>query len=155
KLYVRNDALPTQSAYDKKLIVNPPGDCLSFTLSDLPPLQPGRCFIGAYNADVSPQNFILQASVTVDTSSLTPLTITSAVPVAILDDALTRATLLVTNYQRLAAVSVGLRVAHPRVSDLALDLVSPSGTRVLLFEDRGGTDTGGFGGDILATNVLP
>mgnify|MGYP003345371468 CR=1 FL=1 len=39
-----------------------------------------------------------------------------------------------------AGVDVGLAIKHPRISDLVIHLVSPNGTKVLLFEDRYGTN---------------
>ena len=44
-----------------------------------------------------------------------------------------------------ADVKVGVRIDHPRVSDLTMHLVSPLGTRVLLSENRGGPDASGWG----------
>ena len=38
----------------------------------------------------------------------------------------------------IADVKVGVRIDHPRVSDLALHLTSPQGSRILLAENRGG-----------------
>jgi hypothetical protein len=43
----------------------------------------------------------------------------------------------------------------PRVSDLAVTLISPRGTRVLLSENRGYDSTNGFGSDLVTTNVIP
>ena len=48
-----------------------------------------------------------------------------------------------------------LLVNHPRVSDMVFTLISPSGTRVLLFENRGGATTNGLGGMVLRTNIFP
>jgi hypothetical protein len=52
-------------------------------------------------------------------------------------------------------VKVGLRIDHPRISDLAISLISPRGTRVLLTENRGRTNTMGFGSSFSITNVVP
>ena len=51
-----------------------------------------------------------------------------------------------------AEVQVGLRVSHPRVSDLAFSLLSPQGTRTLLVENRGGTNRSAYGYDDVITN---
>ncbi|MFM2082734.1 MAG: hypothetical protein RL380_1425, partial [Verrucomicrobiota bacterium] len=56
---------------------------------------------------------------------------------------------------RIYSVDVGVRLDHPRESDLALTLVSPHGTRVLLAENRGAYDNGGYGGSAYITNVYP
>ena len=38
---------------------------------------------------------------------------------------------------------------------MVFTLISPSGTRVLLFENRGGATTNGLGGIVLRTNIFP
>jgi subtilisin-like proprotein convertase family protein len=53
------------------------------------------------------------------------------------------------------SVDVGVRIAHPRVSDLVLRLISPSGTRVLLAENRGGASAQGMGLTTTMTNLGP
>ena len=68
---------------------------------------------------------------------------------------MTDSTVYVGNSSHVIAAEVGLRIDHFRVSDLAITLVSPSGTRVLLDENRGGLDTNGFGAGINITNVFP
>lgn len=73
----------------------------------------------------------------------------------VLDDAVDNYTTFVTNRARIAQLEVGLRIDHPRVSDLAVTLISPRGTRVLLVENRGGTDPNGFGSSLIITNFVP
>ncbi len=53
------------------------------------------------------------------------------------------------------AVETGLRVVHPRISDLTFHLTSPAGTRVLLAANRGAASPDGLGRDILYTNEAP
>ena len=72
-----------------------------------------------------------------------------------LDDAVTYSTNHVGANSPVESVEVGVRINHPRESDLVLTLVSPAGTRVLLAENRGGLDTNGYGTGINVTNVLP
>ena len=55
----------------------------------------------------------------------------------------------------MVSVDAGVRIAHPRISDLVLHLVSPSGTRVLLDENRGGASTEGMGLSVTLTNATP
>ena len=100
------------------------------------------------------QNFYLIANL----GTVTPpaqVIYTSAGPVPLLDDAVTSDYIYVTADQNISSVDVGLRVNHPRVSDLVFHLISPSGTRVLLVENRGGTTTSGMGGTIAVTNIVP
>src|SRR5207245_274406 len=73
----------------------------------------------------------------------------------ILDDAVTTSTIQVTNKENLVSVEVGVRIDHPRVSDLVLTLVGPDGTRVLLDENRGAFTTNGLGLDRFSTNIIP
>ncbi len=53
-----------------------------------------------------------------------------------------------------ASVNVGLVIDSPRISDYAFTLVSPTGQRILLMENRGGGDTNGAGLVFVYTNVL-
>ncbi|MGA3143257.1 MAG: S8 family serine peptidase [Verrucomicrobiota bacterium] len=115
---------------------------------------PGRYWVGLYNGSVLAQNFYLIANL----GTVTPpaqVIYTSAGPVPLLDDAVTSDYIYVTADQNISSVDVGLRVNHPRVSDLVFHLISPSGTRVLLVENRGGTTTSGMGGTIAVTNIVP
>jgi subtilisin-like proprotein convertase family protein len=60
----------------------------------------------------------------------------------------------VTNVERILSVEVGVRIDHPRISDLTLRLVSPQGTSVLLDENRGGLSAG-MGCDLVVTSTVP
>lgn len=155
ELYIRKGSFPTRTAYDQFLAVNPPGDCLRVTLSDLPPLSPGRYFIGVFNSSSTEQTVRITATVDYDLNAIVPINWNTDGNEYLLDDAVTNSTLLVTNKSRIAAVEVGVRIDHPRVSDLALTLISPRGTRVLLAENRGQTNTLGMGSTIYVTNVVP
>ncbi len=55
----------------------------------------------------------------------------------ILDDAVTDIYLTNNLHGIISSLDVGLLINDPRVSDLAITLISPNGTRVLLFENRG------------------
>src|SRR5262249_16965407 len=55
----------------------------------------------------------------------------------------------------LADVQVGVRIAHDRVADAVLHLISPQGTRILLTENRGGPYGKDYGFGSLQTNVAP
>ena len=75
----------------------------------------------------------------------------SAVP----DDALISSTLMVTNTEQIVSLEVGVRIDHPRISDLVITLVSPDGTRVLLDSGRGDGSTNGLGANAIVTNTTP
>lgn len=67
------------------------------------------------------------------------LTYTNAL-VSLLDNYTTNLYLNISADRVIAGVDVGVAILHPRVSDLVIHLVAPSGRKVLLFEDRGGTN---------------
>lgn len=152
ELYLRRGDLPTRTAWDQMLVISPAGGCLSLNQSALPPLGPGRYFFGSFNPNDVPQTLWLHAQVDLTTETVPLVTCPAAGPVAVLDDALTSASLFVSNAQPIADVEVRLHVDHPRISDMVFTLISPRGTRVPLFENRGGTTTNGLGGFVLLTN---
>jgi subtilisin-like proprotein convertase family protein/subtilisin family serine protease len=155
QLYVRKGSRPTATAYDYALTVNPPGDCLTIDRTLLPPLSAGRYFIGIFNPNPTQQTFVYSARLGL---GLPPVPLPFNPPIGsnpLLDDAATNYSILVTNESLIGSIDVGLRIDHPRVSDLAVTLVSPRGTRVLLVENRGGTDPNGFGSTLTVTNIVP
>lgn len=152
ELYVARDYVPTRTAYDYKLDVLPPGDCLSITPFSLPPLTAGRYFIGVYNPTLRVQRIRLTAEV-----FLNPFAVAASIPsvfggVPIRDDAVTYSTIFVTNRLSVSDLDVGLLIRHERISDLAVTLISPNGTRILLFENRGAASTNGLGSFGVATD---
>ena len=120
-----------------------------------PPLNPGTYFLRLCNLGPDPAsaNITVMTSQDVTPPSLTTFTSSPGMP--ILDDATSSASLPVTNTDRILSVEVGVRIDHPRVSDLALRLVSPQGTKVLLDENRGGTSTAGLGTSEIVTSTVP
>jgi subtilisin-like proprotein convertase family protein len=154
-LYVRRGELPTQTSFDQMLAVNPPSGCLSVNLYTAPPLNAGRYYIGVFNSNEIPQTIRLSATVDPDPGGVVPVTYASAGPTPILDNAVSVSTIHVPNASPILSLDVAVRIDHPRVSDLVLTLVSPSGTRVLLDENRGGATSSGMGLNVILTNILP
>ena len=131
-----------------------PGNSLSVGPTDVPPIQPGRYWIGIWNPNPNPQTVGLGAVILpVTPSSTAGLDFTPTNTTAILDDAVTYSDIWITNTLPVVSLNVGLFVQDPRISDLVFHLISPDGTRVLLMENRGGTDTNGAGASVLVTNV--
>ena len=155
-LYVRRGAFPTQTLFDKSLTgIYAPGRSLSIGLADSPPLNAGRYFIGVFNSSGAQQTIRLLVTLGLNIAGISPDLFTATNTMPIPDDAVTNSSIFITNDQRIVTVEVAVQIDHPRVSDLALTLVSPQGTRVLLNEDRGGATTGGMGGGVVITNVYP
>jgi subtilisin family serine protease/subtilisin-like proprotein convertase family protein len=154
-LYIRKGRRPTLTAYDFRKTINPPGSCLTIDKSQLPPLTAGRYFIGVFNPNTSGcETFVYESDVELGPPP-TPIPFNGTGNQALLDDAVTNFTQFVSDDAQIARLDVGLRIDHPRVSDLAVTLISPKGTRVLLVENRGGTTAGGFGSSLTVTNFTP
>ncbi|HUZ08213.1 MAG TPA: LamG-like jellyroll fold domain-containing protein, partial [Candidatus Paceibacterota bacterium] len=165
-VFVKLGAQPTTNNYDKMMVVPattpppPPGNSLTVGLTDVPPLQPGRYYVGVYNpnpAGSADQTFSLFATILPPSPSATPVDFASAGPVPLLDDAVTissNSIISITNTEPIVSVNVGIVVQHPRISDLAFTLISPDGQRILLMENRGGDTTNGAGAMILTTNSI-
>ena len=154
ELYLRRGDLPTQTNFNQMLVVTSPSGYLSVNLDSFPPLNAGRYYLGVFNTNEIPQAIRLDAMVDLDPGGSVPVTYTSAGPAPILDDAVSVSTIHVTNTSPILSLDVGVRIDHPRVSDLVLTLVSPSGTRVLLDENRGGATPGGLGLNVILTNTF-
>ncbi len=155
RLYVRRGDFPTTNLYDKMIEFTGAGTfCLTINRADLPPLTEGRYYIGIYNPEDVEQWAKLTVKVDLDPSAIIPRLYTQSENLPLLDDAVTSAWIWVSNQTRISSVEVGLRIDHPRVSDLAVTLVSPKGTRILLTENRGWTNDLGFGSTYMTTNVF-
>jgi len=121
--------------------------------TSVPPLHAGAYAVRVCNSGPDTAAVRIASSMGLDSRPPPIVQFTSEDPVPIVDDALTTSTLLLTNAGQIAAINVGVRIDHPRVSDLVLRLASPAGTRVLLQENRGGLSTEGLGTEIMVTNL--
>ena len=128
----------------------PPGNSISYG----PPLLPGRYFIGLFNPDTASHDVELLAVLGGFASAIEPVDYTTN-GLPLLDDAVTNSTIFISSTQQIASVNVGFVVEHPRISDLTFTLVSPTGQRILLMENRGGTTTNGAGDIFITTNSIP
>ena len=147
ELYLRYAQLPDRTTSDKFAFINPPGGKLSLSVNDVPPLNAGLYFIGVYNPNNQDVSFDIEAQVLRGYAGarfeefFSPDT-----PLPILDDAITNSTIRVDVDRPIGDIRVGLRLDHPRASDLVLHLVSPQGTRFLLAENRGLDTATRYGG---------
>ena len=155
EIYVRRGSFPDRQNYDSFAFVAPPGGCLELTRRDSPPLSAGRYFIGIFNPNSTPVTTRIKVSIGRDLQKASSFAFRSGGSQAVLDDATTNAVAHVFRNQLVADVRVGVRIDHPRVSDLSLHLISPSGTRVVLSENRGGPDGADFGFGTPELTVVP
>ncbi len=162
---------PTLADYDQRADLTngvPPGN----TISIGPPLAQGQYFVGLYNPGNTEQSVFISATLGIDASVNNIYNFNSTSGQMLADDAVTAGSVITvpnTVTQLVASVTVGMVVNSPRVSDYTFTLVSPTGERALLMENRGAGTTnlghlsyttnffgqqtaGGFNGD---TNVIP
>jgi subtilisin-like proprotein convertase family protein len=133
--------------------LTPPGRSNSISIG--PPLTPGTYYVGIYNPDTTAHTVAIGATLSAyQSSAVTILDYDSTGAVPLLDDAVNYAYMDVTNTDVIQGISIGLRVDHPRISDLVFHLISPDGTRYLLMENRGADSTNGCGADLVTTNVF-
>ncbi|MBR5605419.1 MAG: proprotein convertase P-domain-containing protein, partial [Verrucomicrobia bacterium] len=162
--YIQKDTRPTHRFYDYKETVNPPGRTITITREDIPALETGRYWLGIYNPNAVDVNYSLNIEYvhgfTLGDDQGTP---SKNTPLTLVDDAYSvyevvkadvvepgedgdktnkveviRDSVITVNDDReVKNVNVGVRIDHPRISDLSISLVSPAGTSVLLSENRG------------------
>ncbi|MFO1476928.1 MAG: S8 family serine peptidase [Verrucomicrobiota bacterium] len=157
-LAVRRGDLPTLTDHDYLVTLPNQGGSLSISTTDLPPLQAGRWFIGIYNPNNVSQSGHLSWVINLSYKPIEPFRATSSSLTLLKDDAITYSPINVSaglSNVSIARISASLAVVHPRVSDLAFTVISPSGKRQLLMENRGGPDTANIGTVAITTNVLP
>ena len=119
-----------------------------------PPLVSGRYFVGIYNPSSTTESGNFFATIGLPFVPAQTIYNSGDTPIPILDDAVTTDNINVPDDQTISAMDVAIAVQHPRISDLVFHLISPDGTRVLLMENRGGTDPNGAGGvGTVATNI--
>ncbi len=148
EVYVRRGQIPTTTEYDHFASIPAPAGSISIGLGDVPRLRRGTYYIMFRNPGASPVEVCWIKRIGRDLTGVGIDVVTSTNQVPILDDALTNLVINVTNEGLVAEVEVGVRIEHPRVADLSMHLVSPVGTRILLFENRGWNTTNGLGSDV-------
>ncbi|MFN0067578.1 MAG: hypothetical protein ACKVYV_08070, partial [Limisphaerales bacterium] len=147
-VYVKRGEIPGPSNYDKFARISAPGGRLSIGTRDVPPLNPGRYFVGVFNPNAVTLNFRLAAELDYDLAVSNTGAFGSAGAELLRDDGTFVSRINVPVDRLISDVRVGLRVDHPRVSDLVFHLASPQGIRLLLAENRGGTNGTAYGKDI-------
>jgi len=161
QLFVKLGAEPTTNDFDFTTIipaagVPAPNGSISIGLTNNPPLQPGRYYVGIYNPNSFDQSSVyVIATIGLSLTGPTWLDFDSSNPLPLLDDAVMSNSISVPNTDPIAAINVGIRVDHQRISDLVFHLISPDGSRYLLMENRGAYTTNGAGVSYYTTNTIP
>jgi subtilisin-like proprotein convertase family protein len=149
---VRFDLPPSLTEFDKRARIAPPSGELTLGPTDVPPLRPGRYFVGVFNPNAVATSFYIRALIERGLAGRLQAEVVATNVVPIRDDVRMVFTNFVNDARAVAEVNVGLFAAHPRLSDLAFSLVSPAGTRTLLVENRGGASRTNLGYVEVVTN---
>jgi subtilisin-like proprotein convertase family protein/sugar lactone lactonase YvrE len=155
QLFLNNDVPPDFFTFleETDLTNSTPGGW-SGSLSYGPPLAPGRYWIGLFNPDTVPHDVSLDVILSYSPAAALTVDYASTGPLSLRDDAVVTDSILVSTNAAIQSFSVGLRVDHPRISDLVFHLISPSGARYLLMENRGNQTTNGCGATVVITNTI-
>ena len=105
-----------------------------------PPLTPGIWNFRVLNNSASMLTLTLRYTLGVNLAVTDTSFNYTNVGISLLDEYTTNLYFLAPSDRVISSVDVGLAITHPRISDLAIHLFSPSGRRALLFENRGGTN---------------
>ncbi len=151
-VFVRYDFPPTLTEFDKSARIPPPSGELTVGPTDVPPLRPGRYFVGVFNPNAVATTFYIRALIERDLAGRLQAEVTATSSVPFRDDVRLVFTNFVADARAVAEVNVGLRASHPRMSDLAFHLISPQGTRTVVLENRGATNRTTLGYDEVTTN---
>ncbi len=148
-LYIKRNSLPDGAFGDYDYAKEAFTDFQHvISTADVPPLVPGRYYVQIMNIGGPTADFTVLVDYEYDLAAAAQRnTFTNSV-IGVMDDAQTSTNLASVNITapgQVAGVRVGVRIDHPRVSDLTLRLTSPDRS-VLLAESRGGfVNTNGYG----------
>ena len=121
--------------------------CADISPFSAPPLNPGKYFFGVFNPPSNaPQTIRFQITIQRSANGVMPRILADNTPTTVTKNAVTDLTIDSTLLQEITSISVGVRVNAPELSDLDFTLISPSGTRIQLMENRGDLSTNGAGG---------
>ena len=156
EVFIRRDQLPdilNPDNNDKYAQIPATGGSVSLGIRDVPPLQAGRYFIAVYNPYLFTVCYQIRGQLERNLDSTFTRTFETE-DLGLIPDAARRfASITVDDARPVSAMDVGLRIDHPRLSDLSVRLQSPRGYNAMLFEDRGGATADALGTTRVSTNL--
>jgi len=156
EVFIRRDQFPDifdPANNDKYAQLPANGGSVSLGIRDVPPLQAGRYFIAVFNPALYVVCYEIRGQLERSLDASFTRTFETDDLGVIPDAARRYATLTVDDARPVTAMDVGLRIDHPRVSDLSIRLQNPRGASAVIFEDRGGETTTGLGSTVVSTNL--
>lgn len=154
-VYIMRDEYPDISnpdAADKYARIPASGGSVSIGTRDVPPLEAGRYFIAVYNPHSVQVCYRIRGRIERNLDASYTRSFTAIEKGLIPDVARTVSTLTVDDERKITAMDIGVRVDHPRASDLSMRLGNPNGYSSVLFENRGGTMATNLGQSVVSTN---
>jgi subtilisin-like proprotein convertase family protein len=159
QMYEKFGAPPTATVFDQEVLLTncltgifPTGSLPGNSISTGPPLPLGFYYVGLFNPNATAQNvYIISDLIPVPVPAIF---VTNGPSVAVPDDAVTNSSVFINSTQQIASMNISLIVTNARISDLAFTLVSPTGQRILLMENRGGTMADSLGHADVITNFF-
>lgn len=155
EVFIRRDQFPDvldPVNNDKYAQIPATGGSVSLGVRDVPPLQAGRYFIAVFNPYLFTVCYQIRGQLERNLDATFTRTFETQ-DLGLIPDAARRfATLSVDDPRAVTAMDIGLRIDHPRVSDLSVRLQNPRGYSAVLFESRGGETTNGLGSTVISTN---
>ncbi len=154
-VYIMRDQYPDISnpdAADKYARIPASGGSVSIGTRDVPPLEAGRYFIAVYNPHSVQVCYRIRGRIERNLDASYTRSFTAIEKGLIPDVARTVSTLTVDDERKITAMDIGVRVDHPRASDLSMRLGNPNGYSSVLFENRGGTTATNLGQSVVSTN---
>lgn len=146
EFYWREEALPTTNIFDFNRNITPPGAIFSL------PVTPGRTYyMGLRNPTAAEVSFTLTITAQFADVNFNRF-FSERILGEVRDVSTTNSVIDVGEDKLVNDVRVGVQMKHPRTADIALTLISPQGSRILLAENRGFTNNAGFGSTIILTN---
>ncbi len=142
--YVAFGYVPTRQSNDFNRIGVSTNFVFNISTLSTPPLRPGRWFFQFCNTTPNTNQISVSFQEQFDFSTVASASFDARAPVTLLDDY--RTNVYITNFDNrvITGVEVGVELDTPRGSDYAVYLRSPNLRRVLLYENRGGTNPGLF-----------
>ncbi len=134
--------IPSQQTNDGSLLNITGATNFVIDLNSSPPLRPGRWFFQTCNNTANTVQETNIYRVGLDLTTVSYVDIPQRNMLAMLDNYRTNSVITNTDLRVVTGVEVSVEIDHPRGADLALYLVSPSLRRILLMENRGGTNAG-------------
>ncbi|MCW5556843.1 MAG: S8 family serine peptidase [Verrucomicrobiae bacterium] len=156
EVFIRRDAFPDildPANNDKYAQLPSNGGSVSLGTRDVPPLQAGRYFIAVYNPSFYVTCYEIRGQLERNLDASFTRTFETDDLGTIPDAGRRFATITVDDARPVTSMDVGLRVDHPRVSDLSVRLQNPRGDSAVIFEERGGETPNGLGTTVISTNL--